>query len=119
MFLELNHRNLDAYKFTRKFVSDCYKLTSHFPPEERYHLTSQIRRAAISVHLNLSEGSSRKSLAERKRFFEISRSSIIEIDAGLDLAMDLGYFNPDNFGDFKESIINCFKYLKGLINSSS
>jgi four helix bundle protein len=50
--------------------------------EERFALAQQIRRAALSVHLNIAEGCSRKSETERKRFFEVSRGSIIEIDAG-------------------------------------
>jgi four helix bundle protein len=56
-----------------------------FPVEEKFGVTSQIRRAALSVHLNIAEGASRKSEAERKRYYEISRGSVIEIDAALDM----------------------------------
>ena len=49
-------------------------------------MTSQIRRAALSVHLNIAEGASRRSELERRRYYEISRGSIIEIDAALDMA---------------------------------
>jgi len=59
--------------------------------EERYNLIRQIRRAALSVHLNIAEGASGKSLGERKRFYEIARGSVIEIDAALDVAEDMGY----------------------------
>ncbi|MFZ1612205.1 MAG: four helix bundle protein [Chitinophagales bacterium] len=118
MFLELGHTKLQVYTITKKFVSDCYKATAKFPNDEKYSLISQIRRAAISVHLNLAEGSSRKSEVERKRFYEISRSSIIEVDAGFDLAGELGYCNSEDLLDLKESMINCFKYITGLINAN-
>jgi len=61
------------------------------PAEEKFGMITQIRRAGLSVHLNVAEGSSRKSAFERKRYFEIARGSVIEIDAALDIAFDLGY----------------------------
>jgi four helix bundle protein len=83
MFLSLNHKKLDAYIVCKTFVSDCYKRTAGFPPEEKYALISQIRRAATSILLNIAEGSSRKSKADRTRFYEIARGSLVEIDAAL------------------------------------
>jgi len=59
------------------------------PTEERFNMVQQIRRAALSVYLNIAEGCSRRSVAERKRFYEISRGSIIEIDAVLELCAEL------------------------------
>ncbi|HTH30340.1 MAG TPA: four helix bundle protein, partial [Lacibacter sp.] len=73
------------------------------------------RRAALSVHLNIAEGSSRKSDVERKRYYEIARGSVIEIDAALDVASDLSYlknFNPEKLG---ETMIKMFKLLSGMI----
>jgi four helix bundle protein len=60
-------------------------LLKKFPAEKKFALTQQIRRAALSLHLNLSKGFSRKYVSERKRFFEISRGSIIEIDTTFDV----------------------------------
>jgi len=91
MFLQLKHEKLDVFQFSRSFVGECYRLTKELPAEERFNLISQIRRAALSVHLNIAEGASRKSLGERKRFYEIARGSVIEIDAALDVAEDMGY----------------------------
>jgi four helix bundle protein len=71
MFLTLNHQKLDIYAISKIFVSECYKLTKSFPIEEKFGMISQIRRAALSVHLNLSEGASRKSDQERKRYYEV------------------------------------------------
>ena len=65
MFLQLGHTKLHVYQFSQQLTLECYKLTKRFPPDEKFGLISQIRRAAVSVHLNLAEGSSRKSLKER------------------------------------------------------
>lgn len=96
MFLKLNHQKLDVYKGSRAFVLDCYRLSKELTSDEKFGMVSQVRRAAISVHLNITEGASRKSAAERKCFFEISRGSIIEIDAALDIADDLDYMKKEN-----------------------
>ncbi len=83
MFLQLNHQKLDIYGISRAFVFECYKLTKTLPADEKFGMISQVRRAALSVHLNIAEGASRKSEAERKRYYEI--------DAALDIAGDLDY----------------------------
>lgn len=117
MFLQLNHQQFDIYKATRAFVKECYLTVKDFPQEEKYALVQQIRRAAFSVHLNLSEGFSRKSEAERKRFFEVSRGSIIEIDGALDAAEDLGYCKKENLTQLGVCMNRCFSMLSKLINS--
>ena len=81
-------------------------------------MCSQIRRAALSVHLNIAEGASRKSEAERKRYFEISRGSIIEIDAALDIAFELKYLENFDNTDLSSSMVNTFKLLTGLIKAT-
>ncbi len=118
MFLKLDHQNLNVYKISRGFVFECYKLTKSLPPDERFGMIQQIRRAALSVHLNLAEGFSRKSETERKRFFEISRGSIIEVDAALDIANDLEYLRNLDLINLGKSMIECYKYLSGLIKAS-
>jgi len=116
MFLTLNHQKLDIYSFSRLFVLECYKSSKQLPAGEKFGMISQIRRAALSVHLNIAEGSSRKSEAERKRYYEISRGSIIEIDAALDIAKDLEYLTNYNTEKLGEAMVRCFKILSGLIN---
>lgn len=117
MFLKLNHQNFDVYTFPKKFVLECYKLTKHLPSEEKFGMTSQIRRAVLSVHLNIAEGASRKSEVERKRFYKISRGSIIEIDAALDVAKELNYIDNIELNQLEESMVRTFKILSGLITS--
>ena len=119
MFLKLNHQNLDAYAFSKKFVLECYKLTKQMPSDEKFGMISQIRRAGLSVHLNIAEGSSRKSEVERKRFYEISRGSIVEIDAALDIAKELNYLDYFDTNPLEESMVKTFKILSGLILKKS
>jgi len=119
MFLKLNHQKLQIYSISRAFVLESYKLTNRLPTEEKFGMISQIRRASLSVHLNTAEGSSRKSEQERKRYYEVARGSIIEIDAALDVADDLGYLKNADLAKLGEAMINCFKMLTGLINSQS
>jgi four helix bundle protein len=117
MFLKLNHQKLEIYNASKNFVLECYKLTGSLPNEEKFGMITQIRRAALSVHLNIAESSSRKSESERKRYYEIARGSVIEIDAALDVANDLGYLRKVDLFKLGDTMTNCFKMLSGLINS--
>ena len=119
MFLTLNHQKLDVYKVSRNFVLECYKLTKQLPADEKFGMISQIRRAALSTHLNIAEGSSRKSEAERKRYYEISRGSLIEIDAALDVASDLEYLVQTNTEVLGKNMVSCFRMLTGMIEARS
>jgi four helix bundle protein len=115
MFLELNHQKLDVYAASREFVFECYQLTKILPGEEKFSMISQIRRAALSVHLNIAEGASRRSATERKRYYEMARGSIVEIDGALDIATGLGYLENYKTDLLGEKMIRCFKLLTGLI----
>jgi four helix bundle protein len=117
MFLELAHTKLDIFKVSKELTLSCYRETKLLPQEERFNLTQQIRRAAISVHLNIAEGSSRKSMGERKRFFEIARGSIVEIDTAFDIAISLGYLNSKALTDLGLLIVRCFQILSKLIKN--
>lgn len=109
MFLKLNHYNLEIYQAAKLMRKECYKTLSKFPESERYNLVDQIRRASTSVVLNLSEGCARKSETERKRFFEMSRSSLVEIDSCDDLAVDSEFFQIKDLENLGKSVINfCF-----------
>ncbi|MEP7319570.1 MAG: four helix bundle protein [Panacibacter sp.] len=118
MFLKLNHQKLNVFSFSKIFVLECYKLTKSFPSDEKFGMISQIRRAALSVHLNIAEGSSRKSEAERKRYYEIARGSIVEVDAALDIANELKYTDNITSELLGESMIKTFKILSALIKQN-
>ena len=81
MFLQLAHTKLESFKVSQELAMECYKITKIFPDSEKFAMCQQIRRAALSVHLNIAEGCSRKSKPDRTRFYEIARGSVIEIDA--------------------------------------
>ncbi|HMK27058.1 MAG TPA: four helix bundle protein [Chitinophagaceae bacterium] len=115
MFLKLNHQKLEVYKASLDYVTECYRLCGYLPQEERFGIISQIKRAALSVHLNIAEGASRKSEAERKRYFEISRGSMVEIDAAFDIAVRLNFIKNCDITLFEEKTIYCFKLLCGLV----
>jgi four helix bundle protein len=119
MFMKLNHQKSDIYASSRVFVLECYRLTRSRPADEKFGMISQVRRAALSVHLNIAEGSSGKSEAERKRYYEIARGSVIEIDAAIDIANDLEYLKTIDISKSGQSMITCFKLLTGLIKSGS
>ena len=115
MFLQLAHTKLNVYQFSQAMALECYKVTRQFPNDEKFAMVQQIRRAALSVHLNIAEGCSRKSEAERKRFFEIARGSVIEIDAAIGVAYKLTYATLEQLQPLGEKIIKTFKILSGMI----
>jgi four helix bundle protein len=115
MFLQLAHTRLDAYQFSQELALECYKITKQFPNDEKFAMVQQIRRAALSVHLNLAEGCSRKSKNERSRYFEIARGSVIEIDTALGIAHKLCYATLEQLEPLGNCIVKNFKILSGMI----
>jgi four helix bundle protein len=115
MFLQLAHTKKEVFLESKRFTLECYKMTNDFPSNERFGMVQQIRRAALSVHLNIAEGCSRKSETERKRFFEISRGSLIEVDTALDIACELNYKTKEQLHQLGIHLVNAFKQLSGLI----
>jgi four helix bundle protein len=77
-------------------------------------MSQQIRRAALSVHLNVAQGCSRKSQGERRRFYEIARGSVIETDTAIDIAVSLNYLTNEKPKTLGEHIISVFKQLTGM-----
>lgn len=103
--LQLNHKKLNVFKSSIELVSEIYKLTNTFPSSENFGLISQLRKAAVSIPSNISEGSARSSYAERKRFLQIARSSLVEVDTQIEIALTLNYLNEEEI-----------KYLSDLSN---
>ena len=102
------------------FTSHVSRLTITsmlLPADEKFSMVQQLRRAALSVKLNMAEGSTRKSLVERKRFFEMSRGSVVEIDAALETAIDLNYFNKDELQTIGMLLNRSFAMLSNMIGS--
>ena len=114
--LKLNHKKLDVWQLSIKFVSKIYKITSKYPKEELFGLTSQTRRAATSIPDNIAEGASRKSLTERKRFFEISRSSLVELDTHIEIAKELEYLDKNLLPELENDLNELFAKLSNFID---
>ncbi len=93
-----------------------YKILEKLPKNEEYGLKQQLRRAAVSVSSNIAEGSGRKSSAERKRFYEIARSSVIEIDSQLEVSVALEYIQKEDCIEINSIIMEEFKMLSKMID---
>jgi len=116
--LKLNHKKMEVWKECISLIKQIYKLTAGLPKEERYGLVSQLNRASVSILSNLSEGSSRKSVLERKRFYEISRSSLVELDSQLEILSELELITEDDLVEFDEPVNKIFAMLSNLIKST-
>jgi four helix bundle protein len=114
------HKDLEVWKGSMEMVKDVYMRTSIFPKSEMFGLTGQIRRAAVSVPTNISEGSARKNTKEFKHFLRISYGSLAELETLLILATDLEYLTPQNytilFGKIKLLTVQLSNLMKALDN---
>ena len=115
--LNLSHKNLDVYQFSLKLVKEVYKATRLFPKEEQFVLIAQIRRAAISVASNAAEGASRISKKEKKRFYEISRNSLVEVDTQLEIAVILNYYKKGQMVELKQYLESTFRMLSKMVEN--
>jgi four helix bundle protein len=106
---------MDVYSVARQLLVACNKVVLKFPPDERFNLSSQVKRSALSVLLNLAEGASRKSIRERCRFYEISRSSCVEIDAAFDASLDLRYVTGEDLTEAGNLLIRVFQMLNKMM----
>lgn len=110
---------LDVWQVSRTFVKDIYVLLRTFPDFEAYNITSQIRRAAVSVSLNIAEGSTRNSLKEQSRFTEIAYGSLLEVYCSLLLAKDMNYTREDDFRNVSDKVKELSNKLNALKNSQA
>jgi four helix bundle protein len=108
---------LEVWQESRELVKDIYVATSQFPQQEKFGLTSQLRRAAISISSNIAEGSSRRSQKDQARFYEIAYGSLIEVLNQLILAQDLQYLSPDRLEAIRPKIDRIGRMLNGLRQS--
>jgi len=115
MLEELKHRSLEVWKLSRSLVKDIYLISRQFPDFEQYCLTSHIRKTSISILSNISEGAGRRTLKDRKRFYIIARASLTELDAQLQIALDLNYFKRDEASEIENKMRSIFKLLTAML----
>lgn len=105
-----SHKDLKVYQEALLLVKDIYCITSNFPKEELYGLTSQMKRCVISIPSNIAEGSGRKGNAELIRFLYISLGSLSELETQLDISIML------NFTKENKDIQNRIYFFKNMLS---
>ncbi len=111
------HKKLDAWKLSFEFVKEIYFATENFPSNERFGLTSQLRRAVVSIPTNIAEGAGRKSKKEFINFLSIALGSISEADTLLLLARDLKFIKPELTDELLIKLDVIGKLIYGLMKS--
>jgi len=112
-----NYKELKVWQKSYELCLKIYKITAKFPNEERYGLTSQIRRSAVSIPSNIAEGYGRKTTLDYIRMLYISYGSVCELETQILLAGDLGFIEKGELGTAKKDIAEIERMLKALIKS--
>jgi four helix bundle protein len=111
------HKGLLAWQKSMRLVVDIYELTRSFPREEIYGLTSQIRRAAVSVPSNISEGAAGRSVSQFRNFLSVALGSLNEISTQLEIAYRVGYLDKHKLGMTERQVDECLALTYGLRKS--
>jgi four helix bundle protein len=107
-------RNFEVYVNSRNFINKIYGITGQFPQMEQFGLTAQLRRAALSIALNIAEGSDRGSDRDFNRFIQMAMGSINEVVAALDIAFDNNYINQSSYNSVISDAEVVIKQLSNL-----
>jgi four helix bundle protein len=111
-------QDIDAWKHGHRLVLATYAATKRFPVDERYGLTNQMRRAAVSVTSNIAEGFARRSYREKAQFYQTSRGSLIELCNQIIIAKDVGYLTDASFKELQQLIKTTLMVLNAFISST-
>lgn len=115
--LDLSHKNMIVWEKSLLLIKEVYSITDKFPSNEKYGLTSQLRRAAVSVLSNISEGEARRTNKEKRRFYDIACSSIVEVDAQFEISLTLKYVSIQEVKEVSKLLNECFAMLSKLRKS--
>lgn len=110
-----NYRDIQVWQRSHQITLDIYNLTSGFPSSELYALTSQMKRSAYSIPMNIAEGCGKSSEADFVRFLEIASGSASELDYQLILARDLKYMDQNEYEKIKNELTEIRKMLTAFI----
>lgn len=110
--------DLITWKQAHVLVLEIYSVTIHFPSSERFGITQQMRRSAVSITSNIAEGFGRFSYKEKVRFYYISSGSLSELQNQLIIARDLHYLESNIYIDLEKKMNSVYKLLRGLIERS-
>lgn len=112
-----SHRDLIVWQKAMDLVESVYKATASFPKEETYALTSQIRRAVVSIPANIAEGQGRRLTKEYLYFLANARGSLLELDTHLEIAVRLKYFSREHYSQLRDQLNEVAKILNGLMRA--
>ncbi|MDE2001033.1 MAG: four helix bundle protein [Patescibacteria group bacterium] len=103
-YADYSFRKLEVWKMGMTLVNRIYDLTRKFPSDEKFSLTSQIRRAAISIPLNIAEGSNRRTKKDFASFVRIAIGSLMEVMTCLEIGLNQHYLDNQTYQTFEQSI---------------
>jgi four helix bundle protein len=112
-----SYRQLLVWQKSKALAVDLYRATEQFPKHETYGLTSQLRRAAVSVPSNIAEGEGRLTAGEFAHFLGQARGSLLEMDTQIEIALDLAYLNPNQQQMLAQETYQVLGLLNRLIES--
>ncbi|MGA2905315.1 MAG: four helix bundle protein [Candidatus Korobacteraceae bacterium] len=112
-----SYRDLVVWQKAMDLVTAIYRITAHFPREEAYGLTSQLRRAAVSIPSNVAEGQGRRGLAEFRHLLRQASGSLMELETQVLIAERLGYVPSSEAHELLQGAAEVGKVLNGLLNS--
>jgi len=115
--VDKGYHKLLVWKKSQGFVYLLYKYSDKFPRSEEFGLKGQLRRASVSVVLNIVEGNRRKSTKEFIRFLDIAEASLTEVEAILEIVLGLGYLNDKEYETLEEKRMELAYMLNGLVKS--
>jgi four helix bundle protein len=111
------HRKLKVWQAGMDFVAELYKELEKFPMQERFGLTAQLQRAAVSIPSNIAEGAARRNTKELIQFLYVARGSLSELDSQLEICFRVGYLERAAYDRFSSKLEAMSKMLNGLIAS--
>jgi four helix bundle protein len=117
LIMSHSYKDLIVWQKARMLAGEIYRTSEVFPKNEVYGLTSQMRRAAISVASNIAEGQGRLTKGEFQQFLGHSRGSLLELETQLTIAMDLHYISPNELASLESKTSEVNRLLNGLISS--
>ncbi|OLC06516.1 MAG: hypothetical protein AUH42_05460 [Gemmatimonadetes bacterium 13_1_40CM_70_11] len=114
-----HYKTLKAWQHAQRLAIECVKIARSFPEYEQNALADQLRRACYSVPLNIAEGNTRQGSREYRRFLDTARGSLAEVETIIEMARELEYMRPAEFGRLEALVTETGKTLYGLLRKIS
>ena len=107
-------KSFDIFELSKKLVVACYAMTSTLPPEEKTNLTQYIRNAALSAHLNITQGAFLKKKKAKRKYIEGAKNSLIVIDAAIDVLLEVALIKEQDTTEVMQLSSTCYQLLDRL-----